>query len=156
MKRWLMPLALALGLAAGATPAVAAPPDRYPANTAFDLQCPGYLIHAVVSGKYKTIDVPGGRQIVTSPGVKATLTGPGGTVSYVLTGVSRYQTLPDGGQEVKATGRNLVYVPKTKQHPQGQFLTIGNVNWALNADGSERRLFSGSGRVIDVCALLAK
>jgi hypothetical protein len=156
MKRWLTPLALFVVLVAGAPPAVAAPPDSIPANTKFTLTCPGEDLSGVLNGKGKSISLPSGRQIVTSPGVKATLTGPRGTVSYVLTGVVRYQTLRDGSQEVKATGRNLIYVPETKQHPQSQFLTIGNVNWALNADGSEKRLFSGPGQVVDVCALLSR
>ncbi|WP_087074610.1 hypothetical protein [Arthrobacter sedimenti] len=45
--------------------------------------------------------------------------------------------------------------PETAEHPEGLFLTTGNVNFALTADGSEQRLFSGPGTVTDVCAVLA-
>lgn len=166
MKRWLAPIVLAVGLVAGAGPAVAAPNPNKPTpnpTAPFSLRevlksaCPGFDVRAQLTGKSKLIDLPGDRFIGISPGATITLTGPSGkTVRYVITGSIHIQVLPDGGQEVRATGRNLIIVPDVpNKHPEGLFLTTGNVNYALNKDGSERRLFSGSGKVTDVCALLA-
>ncbi len=159
MKRWLAPLALAVGLAAGAGSAVAAPNPPGPVDpTAFPLDCPGFQVTAELTGKAKLINLPGGRQKITAPGQKVTLTGPSGTtVSYVITGTTHIQNLPRGVQEIRSTGRNVITVPRVlgpNGHPEGLFLTTGNVNYALQ-NGKELRLFSGPGKVTDVCALLA-
>lgn len=34
-------------------------------------------------------------------------------------------------------------------------VTSGTFSWTLHPDGTERTLFSGTGKVTDVCALLA-
>lgn len=165
MKRWLAPIAVTVAavLSAGAGAAVAAPNPNKPTpnpTAPFILEdvlgsdCPGFPVTAQLSGKSKLIDLPGDRFIGISPGATVTLTGPSGTVSYVITGSTHIQVLPDGGQEVRSIGRNLIIVPNANGHVEGLFLTTGNVNYALNADGSERRLFSGPGRVTAVCALL--
>ena len=117
--------------------------------------CPGFAVTAQLTGKSKFIDLPGDRFIGISPGATVTLTGPSGTVSYVITGSTHIQVLPDGGQEIRSIGRNLIIVPNVlNKHPEGLFLTTGNVNYALNEDGTERRLFAGPGRVTAVCPLL--
>ncbi|WP_166870243.1 MULTISPECIES: hypothetical protein [unclassified Salinibacterium] len=168
MKRWLTPIAtvaVALGFAAGASPAVAAPARPAPVELSFDMTCPTFdpqdpifIIKAQASGKIGIIELPGDRTKVTGPNLRVTLTGPAPTlktVTYVITGVTHITTLPDGGQDVTATGKNLITVPDANGHPEGVFLTTGTVSWTLNADGSERKLFSGSGQVVDVCQLLA-
>ncbi|MHA7287204.1 hypothetical protein ACX80I_13075 [Arthrobacter sp. MDT3-44] len=170
MNSRLAPIVLAAGLVAGAGPAVAAEKPNVPApyptepfvlQDAFGFDCPGFDVTAQLTGKIKTIDLPGPRTIEISPGAKVTLTGvsptgeTGPTVTYVITGSAHTLTLPDGSQEIRSIGRNLVRVPQTDDHSEGLFLTAGNVNFALNADGSEKRLFSGSGTVTDVCAVLA-
>lgn len=50
---------------------------------------------------------------------------------------------------------NTIIVPEANGHPAGLFLTSGTFSWTLNPDGTERTLFSGTGKVTDVCALLA-
>lgn len=80
---------------------------------------------------------------------------PGCDVTGQLSGKSKLIDLPGGSQEIRSTGRNLIIVPEVPgKHLEGLFLTTGNVNYALNPDGTEKRLFSGPGRVTDVCALL--
>ncbi|MEC5193053.1 MULTISPECIES: hypothetical protein, partial [unclassified Arthrobacter] len=118
--------------------------------------CPGFDVTGQLSGKSKLIGLPGDRFIGISPGATITLTGPSGkTVSYVITGSTHIQVLLDGSQEIRSTGRNLIIVPEvTGKHLEGLFLTTGNVYYALNPDGTEKRLFSGPGRVTDGCALL--
>jgi hypothetical protein len=170
MKSRLAPIVLAVGLAAGAGPAVAAeesnapapyPTDPFILQEVFGYDCPDFDVVGQLTGKIKTIDLPGPRTIEISPGAKVTLTGvsptgqTGPTVTYVITGSAHSLTLPDGSQEIRSIGRNLVRVPETDDHSEGLFLTAGNVDFALNADGSEKRLFSGSGTVTDVCAVLA-
>ena len=155
MKRWLAPIALAAAVAAGSGTAVAAPPG--PADPkSFDLNCSTFTVSAQVTGKGKVITLPRDRFISISPNFRITLTGPlGTTVSYVITGATHIAVQPDKSQEIKSTGRNVIIVPEANGHPAGLFLTIGNVNYALNADGTEKRLFSGTGKVTDVCQLLA-
>lgn len=164
MKGWLAPIVLTVGFVAGAGPAVAAPDPNKPTpnprlREALGSACPGFDVTAQLTGKSKLIDLPGDRFIGISPGATITLTGPSPAlrrVSYVITGSTHIQVLPDGSQEISSTGRNLIIVPEvTCKHPKGLFLTTGNVSYALNKDGTEKRLFSGSGRVTDVCALLA-
>lgn len=155
MKRWLAPIALAAALAAGSGTAVAAPPTPVDPGS-FTLDCPTFSVTAQVTGKGKTITLPRNRLIAVSPNFRITLTGPSGkTVSYVITGATHVTIQPDRSQEIKSTGRNVIIVPAANGHPAGLFLTTGNVNYALNPDGTEKRLFSGTGRVTDVCQLLA-
>jgi hypothetical protein len=42
-----------------------------------------------------------------------------------------------------------------KSDKPGLFLLEGNFNFALKEDGTEERVFSGTGEVTDICALLA-
>jgi hypothetical protein len=164
MKRWLAPILLTVGLVAGAGPAVAAPnpnkPSPNPTGT-YDLRallngigCPGLDITATLTGKSKTITLADDRFIGISPGATITLTADTGkTVSYVITGQFHIEVLPDGTQEFRATGRNLLGVPARGKETEGVFLTTGNVNFALKG-GAELRRFSGPGRVTDVCKAL--
>jgi hypothetical protein len=59
--------------------------------------------------------------------------------------------------EIGLTGINLVY-NSTDSANQGLFLLVGNYNYALNDLGnnefSENRVFSGTGQVTDICAVL--
>ncbi|HEX9229331.1 MAG TPA: hypothetical protein VF885_22255 [Arthrobacter sp.] len=156
MKRWLAPIAIAAGLAAaGAGPAVAAAVPT-PIDVTFTDPCPGFDATLHATGKGGTIVLPGDRLTFTGPNLRVTVTGPTGkSVSYVITGATHVQILPDDGQAVTATGRNLIRVPEANGHDAGLFLTVGTVSWTLNPDGSENTLFSGKGKVTDVCALVA-
>jgi hypothetical protein len=175
MKRWLAPLTLAVaaGLAAGASagPAVAAPPTDnlavpVPVGTdPFPIDCQDFDLTAQLSGKAGALLLPGGRTTFTGPNLRITLTGPTGkTVTYVITGATHVTELSDGSFDVTATGLNTIIVPfipddpatsVVEGHDAGLFFTSGTMSWKLNADGTEKELFSGTGRVTDVCALLA-
>jgi hypothetical protein len=154
MKRWLAPLTLAAALAAGSGTAVAAPPTPVDPRP-FPLDCATFSVTAQLTGKGKTITLPRNRLIAVSANFRISLTGPSGkTASYVINGSTHVSIQPDGSQEIKSTGKNVIIVPAANGHPAGLFLTTGNVNYALNADGTEKRLFSG-GKATDICALLA-
>jgi hypothetical protein len=149
MKRWLISAAIVAGIIVSAGPAAAAPPD--PVDATFPLDGCTFPVEIHVVGKTKTIALGGGRFIVPAPGQKATLTANGKTVEYVITGTFHQQVMEDGSSEFKVTGRNILTRPPTN----GIFLTIGNFNFAVNADGSEQRPFAGSGQVVNICDLLA-
>lgn len=156
MKRWLAPIAIAAGLVAGAGPAVAAATPT-PLDVTFTSPCPGFDATLHATGKGGTITLPGDRVTITGPDLRVTVTGPTGkSVSYVITGATHVQNLADGSQVVTATGRNVVLVPEANGHPAGLFLTVGTVSWTLNPDGSENSVFSGRGKVTDVCQLVAR
>jgi hypothetical protein len=153
-------LAAAVVSAAGATPALAVPPQRdfvqIPAGFSFEFPCPNFIATLYPTGGMNTITFSSGRQIVSSPNLRVTVVAPNGnSVSYVITGVSRYEPLPDTNIKVTSTGRNLLLVPEANGHPSGLFLTIGNVNYILDSTGMEEvQTFSGTGTVVDVCRLL--
>lgn len=93
---------------------------------------------------------------MTSPNLRVKATAPNGnTITYVITGVSRIEPLPGGNSLVTSTGRNLILVPNANGHPAGLFLTSGNVNFIVGPNGEEVSLFSGPGKVVDVCQALA-
>ncbi|MCU1515644.1 MAG: hypothetical protein JWQ75_365 [Pseudarthrobacter sp.] len=168
MKRWLKRITLPITVVAAAAltglagPAVAAPPapnyaDPFVIQDFFGNDCPGFNVTAQLTGKSKEIFLSGNRKIQISPATTITLSANGKTVSYVITGASHIQVLPNGTEEeVKSTGKNLLIVPNVPgQHVEGLFLTTGNVNYARTTSGGEIRFFSGPGQVVDVCALLA-
>lgn len=173
MKSWphriAMPItvAAAAALAGVAGPAVAAPPTPNPTVSfylddpeVFGHDCPDFRVLAQLTGKSKEIGLSRDRVIAISPGTKITLTGPTGkSVTYNITGTSHVQNLTGGGKEIRATGNNLLLVPKVSegpaQHGEEIFFTTGNVNYALTSNGGEARLFSGPGRAVAVCDLIA-
>ena len=162
MKRWLAPIAVvvAAALSASAGPAVAAPPGP-PVPPSITWPCPQFTepVRLDLSGRSKTIDLPGGRQMIASPGLRVTVTAPNGhTASYLITGGTHVTFLPDKINptilEVTATGLNLLLVPEANGHPSGLALIKGNVNYAITPTGDEIRPFSGTGKVFDVCQAL--
>ena len=149
--------ALAAGaLVAPAYPAAAAAPG--PITAEYYERCPGFKVLVTADGKVGVISLPGGRTKVIWPGLSVTLSAKTGeSLTFDgASGVTHIEPLADGGQYFTATGRNMITVPKANGHPLGLFITIGTVNWTLNADGTERGgMFTGTGQVIDVCAELA-
>lgn len=146
----------AAALVAPAQPALAAATPQ-PIAGSFPALCPGFQVQISGEGKVGVIPLPGDRLILIWPKLTATVTGPTGkSVSFISTGVNRIQFLPDGSQYVTATGPNVIAVPDANGHPPGVFYTTGTVSWTLNPDGTEQGdMFSGSGAVTDVCALVA-
>jgi hypothetical protein len=144
--------ALALAVALAATrDASAAPPETF--EDAFPVEgvC-DFPVLLEVSGKSKFIELPDGRSIVTSPGLRVTLTNldkPANSASYVITGAFHQRELAGGRLLVVATGRNLLFDPSL-----GMFLTVGRVAFEVDEDGSVTPL-EDTGRMIDVCVRLA-
>ncbi len=104
------------------------------------------------SGKAKTIELPDGRFIFTSPGLTATLTNleSGERETVVITGAFHQTTLENGDVVTKVTGRNLLGDPEA-----GFVVAVGNFSFAFNAQGELVQPLAGEGRLIDVCELLS-
>ena len=142
---------LAVAVVASPKAASAAPPD--PADDAFTERglC-DFPVRFEVSGKAKFIELPDGRAIAISPGLRVTLTNleeRTNSVSYVITGAFHIRELANGRLLVVATGRNLLFDPSF-----GMFLTIGRFTFKVNEEGSTTRP-KGKGRMINVCRRLA-
>jgi hypothetical protein len=105
-----------------------------------------------VTGKMKTIMLPGGRSIITSPGLHATLTNlddPTKTVTLNITGASHVTEEQDGSMVIVFTGRNLNLDPQA-----GFVLAIGNFSIVFDAAGNLIQPLEGKGRLLDVCAMI--
>jgi hypothetical protein len=170
MKNWLTRITMPITVTAAVTfagvagPAVAAPvtpnfPGTFSLLSVFGSACPGFDVMAQLTGKSKEmVSNDGNRKIQISPGTTITLSANGKSLTYLITGVTHIQVQPDGSEEVRSTGKNLLVVPNVEnQHVEGLFFTTGNVNYARIPGvfgGGEIRLFSGPGQVVNVCELL--
>jgi hypothetical protein len=147
---------LALLLLALAGTASAAPPEPINSPTQTFRGVCDFPVLAELSGKLKTIELPGGRTLLTAPGLRVTLTNleePANQVTYVVTGTYLTRELSDGNLFVVARGRNIIFGPDI-----GAFLTIGRFTFVgFNDEGNTIALTppTGKGRVIDVCDRLA-
>jgi hypothetical protein len=105
-----------------------------------------------LSGKAKTIELPNGAFIFTSPGLDVTITNldNGEQATFNITGAFHQTTAENGNVTTKITGRNLPFDPD-----RGVNLTIGNFNFVFDANGQLLQSFEGEGQVIDVCELLS-
>lgn len=111
-----------------------------------------------MTGKSKFVDLPGDRFFIASPGQELTVTNvkTGEEATFLITGSTHAEVQADGTTEVKVTGLNVVANPReSKSVRPGLFLLEGNFTFALKEDGTEERVFSGTGEVTDICALLA-
>src|SRR5262245_15595085 len=110
-------------------------------------------ISILVQGKAKIINLAGGRFIITSPMLKATVTNladPSKRLENIsITGASHVTTQPDGSQLFIITGRNLDQDPV-----QGIVLSIGRFSFVRDAAGIPIVFLSGKGQLIDLCALI--
>ena len=162
MKRVLIPIALLFGLFAGSGSAVAAPPTPVE-QTTDTLDCPGFQVEAVTTGKIKVIEqFPhhyNGSKLLrfysnVGAAITITLTGPTSkVVSYPLNGTIQVALGPTDFV-YKATGKNLITLPVGSGAP-GIFYTSGQVNWTLNGPVYPNGGLTGQGKLTDVCALLA-
>ena len=121
------------------------PPEFFPGTCDFPIQLE-------VSGKGKTITLPDGRRILTSPGLFVTVTNldtPENQATFNITGTFHETTAANGDVTTKVTGRNLLFDPEA-----GVVLTIGNFSFVFDAEGNLIQPFEGKGQVTDVCALL--
>lgn len=112
-----------------------------------------FPINITTEGKGKTIVLPTGNLIFTSPGLRATVTNlddPTKKIDLVITGVFHVTSTPDGGQFFKVTGRNLLTDPYA-----GVVLVTGNFSFAFDAAGNlTQPLTMKAGVVTDLCAAL--
>ena len=99
------------------------------------------------SGKAKTLQLPGGRFIFTSPGLTATLTNveSGEQETVVITGAFHQTTLENGDVVTEATGRNLLGDPEA-----GFVIAVGNFSYVFDAEDNLVQPLQGEGQLIDV------
>ncbi|MET0527141.1 MAG: hypothetical protein ABW003_02135 [Microvirga sp.] len=103
-----------------------------------------------ISGKSKTVDLPGDQQIFTSPGGVATFTnGTGEKVTVNITGSFHTTTNRDGVTEWVSTGRSLLLDPEA-----GFVLVSGRFTWTADGDGNILETLSGRGQITPVIDLL--
>jgi len=110
-----------------------------------------------VAGKEKTIVLPDGSFIVTSPGLYVTVTNvdTGEALTFNATGSTHGTPRPDGSGIVDyvITGRNVAL------DPFGVFLNKGRFTYTLDeSDPNNIKIVTpqeGKGQAIDVCALLS-
>ena len=127
---------------------VTIPPDviaQFPGACSFPMQFE-------LSGKGKTIELPDGRRIITSPGLHVTITNldNGEQATFNITGTFHETTnLETGEVTTRVTGRNLLLDPEA-----GTVIAIGNFSFVFDAEGNLVQPLEGKGRLIDVCALL--
>jgi hypothetical protein len=124
-----------------------------------DPPLPGHCsfpIQLDLSGKAKTIELPDGSAIITSPGLFVTVTNldtPENQVTLNITGTFHETTAENGDVTTRITGRNLPFDPDA-----GVNLTIGNFSYVFDKNGNLIQSFEdtdGKGQVIDVCELLS-
>jgi hypothetical protein len=150
--------ALLFAVVAGMSPAAAAPTDASQVLTFKANQLCKYAVQLTVSGKSNVLVLPGDRFTVASPGQQVTVTNlrTGEEAAVLITGPTHGTVQADGTTEITVNGLNIVLnAREAKSARPGIFLLEGNFNFALKADGSEARVFSGTGDVTDICALLA-
>jgi len=146
---------LALGLAFGRL-SVAAPNPPEDVDQTITIPAGGvcaFGVEILLTGKAKTIDLPGDRFIFTSPGLNATLTNlddPSKQVTLNITGAFHQTTKQDGSVVTVSTGRSLLFDPQA-----GFVLAIGNFSFVFDADGNLIQPLEGQGQLIDACALIA-
>jgi hypothetical protein len=148
-------IVLALTLGPVSTNAIAQQGPPINVDDSFPIEgiCP-FPVLVELSGKAKTIQLPGGGLLFTSPKLTATFTNlnqtsNGQTVG--ITGSIRETMLANGEVELEFTGRNLLigFDPVA-----GFVITVGRFSASLDADGNLIQPLSGDGRFIDVCELL--
>lgn len=151
-------------------PATAAPPSDVSGSPVFPAGtlCDDFAVRLDFTGKAKTIGTEPGTHKVISPGFKVTTTALdannnviGDPVTYTATGTVFFTLTerPDGRPdyyEVKATGRNLLFVPNEKRNSTDLIFVTGNVNYAVELDkATEVRRFSGEARQVNICEALS-
>ena len=111
-----------------------------------------FPLHFELTGKAKTIELPDGGFIFTSPGLDVTVTNvdTGEEATFNIAGTFHETTAANGDVTTKVTGRNLLFDPEA-----GVVLTIGQFTYVQDEKGNLIQAFEGEGQVIDVCELLS-
>jgi hypothetical protein len=111
----------------------------------------------ILSGKAKTVDLPGNRYIDLTPGLKVTFVNlDTGEMSraFNIAGPSHATVNEDGSTDFILTGRHLSGDPFILGGEGGLVFTAGNFSFSLNADLSLKDPLSGRGRVFDFLDVL--
>jgi hypothetical protein len=119
---------------------------QYPGHCSFPMQLE-------VSGKTKTVEQGNGGVIFTSPGAFATVTNleNGEQATFNITGSAHKSTLENGNVKTVMTGRNFALDPVAST-----FVSMGSFSFVNDpTDTTNVVPVSGTGRMIDVCALLS-
>jgi hypothetical protein len=103
-------------------------------------------------GKAKAVELPGERMIFLSPGLTWTITNLDNLnqETFRIPGAFHVDTLENGDLETVATGRNILGDPVA-----GLVLAIGRFSFVFDAGGNLIQPLQGTGRLIDLCELLA-
>ena len=107
-----------------------------------------------LNGKAKTIELPGGSTLFTSPQLTATFTNldnPSHRETLGITGAIRQTLLANGDVELVFTGRNLVIGFDSLA---GFVITIGRFSVAFDDEFNVTQPLTGNGQMINVCELL--
>lgn len=113
----------------------------------------GFPFSLDFSGKGKTIELPDGSLILTSPSLDVTVTNldkPENQATFNITGSIHRSTLEDGSVETVLTGRNFAIDPVA-----GTVVAIGRFSFVFDANGTLIQPQTGKGQRIDVCELLS-
>lgn len=124
------------------------PPElisQYPGHCDFPMQID-------LSGKGKTIELPDGGLILTSPGLDATITNLTNDkqATFNITGSVHHSTLENGDVQTVLTGRNLALDPEA-----GTVIAIGRYSFIFDKNGNLVQPLTGEGQLVDVCGLLS-
>ena len=136
------------------------PPEGLDVTFVLDPSDPGvgtsacaFPVQIHITGKSKTINLPGNRMVITAPGQQATITNlshPSKQVMLNITGVFTVLNQPDGGFVGIGTGRNLVTDPSF-----GLTLVIGRFSFAVNGAGDLiQGLTLQGGQTNSVCGMI--
>ena len=122
-----------------------------PLDVEFELDVCGFPIDARIFGKEKFIAHPNGRLLIAAPSEAVTLTNveTGKTTTLGITGMIQVTFLENGDAVLDLSGRSLF------ERADGLFLTVGNWSATIDLSGNEAVPLNGTGRLIDVCALLS-
>ena len=136
----------------GMPPINAAGSQVLPAGIVFG-EC-AFDVRLDTDGKASTINLPGGRVVMTSPGLHATLTNLNDpamkSVTLNITGQIRRSTDSNGDTVVVMTGRNLLGDPDA-----GFVLAIGSFSIKFDAGGMLVQPLIGHGQLTKVCPLIS-
>lgn len=136
--------------AGGAPPIGVSVSQDYPAGAVFG-EC-AFPFRLQLKGKSGTITLPGGRSILTSPGLHATLTNlnnPANSVDLNISGSSHQSINANHDTVTVVTGRNLMGDPDA-----GFVLTIGSFSFVFDAAGNLVQPLAGTGQLIKICPLI--
>ena len=124
-----------------------------PADPSVGTSACSFPVEVDFAGKIKDFSLPGGRTMLTAPGLSATiinLSDPSKQVELGVTGSLKFFSQPDGGTVVIATGRNLL-----TDASYGLTLTIGIVSFAFDSAGNlTQGLTVKAGQTVSVCSLI--